>query len=66
MAETTDDIGQAQSLTKSEYIKLLVPDDQEQAVMEPTLPSHIISLHSLRSFPIQEQCRLLLKDGKNN
>ncbi|CAH0563680.1 unnamed protein product [Brassicogethes aeneus] len=64
ISDNTDDIGQAQSLEDAEYIRLLVPEDQEQAIVEPTLPSNIISLHALRSFPIQEQCKLLLKDAQ--
>lgn len=42
---------------------MLVPEDQEQTPLEPSLPSHVLSLHALRALPILEQCRLLLKDG---
>lgn len=30
----------------------------------PQLPSHVLSLHALRGLPLQEQCRLLLKDAQ--
>ncbi|ENN76053.1 DNA-directed RNA polymerase III subunit RPC5 [Dendroctonus ponderosae] len=64
IADTTDDLGQAQNLTKDEYIKVLVPEDQEETPREPMmLPSHVLSLHALRGLPLQEQCRLLLKDA---
>ncbi|XP_065158806.1 DNA-directed RNA polymerase III subunit RPC5 isoform X1 [Atheta coriaria] len=62
--ENMEDTGQLSMINKTEYLKLLVPDDQEQAVITPSLPSHVVSLHSLRSLPVQEQCRLLLKDTK--
>ncbi|XP_030749285.1 DNA-directed RNA polymerase III subunit RPC5-like [Sitophilus oryzae] len=58
------DIGQAQNLGIEEYVKLLVPEDQEHKPLEPTLPSHILSLHALRGLPLLEQCRLLLKEAQ--
>ena len=45
-------------------MKLLVPEDKEQAPLEPSLPSHVLSLHALRGLPLQEQVRLLLKEGR--
>lgn len=62
--ENTEDIGQATNLNNTEYLRLLIPEDQEQAPLEPTLPSHLLSLHALRALPLLEQCRILLKDGK--
>ncbi|CAG9770968.1 unnamed protein product [Ceutorhynchus assimilis] len=56
--------GQAQSLSKQEYLKLLIPADKEQTPLEPTLPSHVLSLHALRGLPLQEQCKLLLKEAQ--
>ncbi|KAG5878014.1 hypothetical protein JTB14_025469 [Gonioctena quinquepunctata] len=64
IADNTDDTGQAKNLTDSEYIKLLIPEDQEQTPLEPSLPSHMLSLHALRALPLLEQCRLLLKDAQ--
>lgn len=55
---------QTKNLTDTEYVRLLIPEDKEQIPLEPTLPSHVLSLHALRALPILEQCRLLLKDGK--
>lgn len=63
-AENTDKTNQGNDLTKEEYIRLLVPEDQEQSTAEPTLPSHLMSLHALRQLPLVEQCRLLLKDAQ--
>nr|CAI5834613.1 unnamed protein product [Callosobruchus analis] len=65
ISDCSDDLNQTNLLTNSEYVKLLIPEDKEQAPLEPTLPSHVLSLHSLRALPILEQCRLLLKDGKH-
>lgn len=64
MSENTEDQGQANNLTDMEYVRLLIPEDKEQAPLEPSLPSHVLSLHALRALPIPEQCRQLLKDGK--
>lgn len=64
ISENTDATGQAANLTHSEYLRVLIPEDQEQAIIEPTLPSHVMSLHALRALPIPEQCRLLLKDAQ--
>ncbi|XP_050301715.1 DNA-directed RNA polymerase III subunit RPC5 [Anthonomus grandis grandis] len=64
ISDNTFESGQAQSLSKMEYLKLLVPEDKEQKPLEPTLPSHVLSLHALRGLPLQEQCRLLLKDAQ--
>ncbi|CAH1987468.1 unnamed protein product [Acanthoscelides obtectus] len=64
ISDCADDLSQAKVLSNSEYVKLMIPEDKEQAPLEPTLPSHVLSLHSLRALPILEQCRLLLKDGK--
>lgn len=64
ISDNTFETGQAQNLSKEEYMKLLVPEDKEQTPLEPTLPSHVMSLHALRGLPLQEQCRLLLKDAQ--
>lgn len=63
IAEDTDDHSQAMNITPTEYIRVLVPEDREEAQVAPSLPSHVMSLHSLRALPLLEQCRLLLKDG---
>lgn len=64
LTDNVDDVGQVKSLNNIEYVKLLVPEDKEQTPLEPTQPSHVLSLHSLRALPLLEQCRQLLKDGK--
>ncbi|XP_017777402.1 PREDICTED: DNA-directed RNA polymerase III subunit RPC5 [Nicrophorus vespilloides] len=63
-SECFDDIGQGINVKPSEYIKILVPDDKEEAIIKPSLPSNVVSLHALRALPLLEQCRLLLKDAK--
>lgn len=55
---------QANNLTEIEYLKQIVPKDEEQSINEPSLPSHLISLNALRALPLLEQCRLLLKGCK--
>lgn len=45
-------------------MKLLIPEDKEQTPLEPSLPSHVLSLHALRDLPLLQQCKLLLKEGK--
>lgn len=62
IADNTEDVSQASTLTDSEYIKLLIPQDKEQAPDEPMLPSHLFSLNHLKTLPLQERCRVLLKD----
>lgn len=64
MADSTSDISNVLNLPSDEYIKLLIPEDQEQSIMKPSLPCNVLSLHALRSLPLQEQCKLLLKDAK--
>lgn len=64
ISDNLEDIGQAKNLSDMEYVRLLIPEDKEQTPLEPTLPSHVLSLHALRALPILEQCRQLLKDGK--
>ena len=64
MAENTEPTGQAMNLTDAEYVRVLVPEDEGQGTTEPSSPSHIMSLHTLRASPISEQCRVLLKDAQ--
>lgn len=54
------------NISPTEYIRVLVPEDREVAQVTPSLPSHVMSLHSLRALPLLEQCRMLLKDGKKS
>lgn len=64
LAENTVPTSQAMNLTKKEYVRVLVPEDEGQvAKTEPSNPSHM-SLHTLRGLPILEQCRTLLKDAQ--
>lgn len=51
------------NMAHTDYIRLLIPEDKEQAQIKPSLPSNVISLHALRELPVLEQCKLLLKDG---
>ncbi|CAG9812467.1 unnamed protein product, partial [Phaedon cochleariae] len=64
ISDSTNEVGQAENLPNLEYIRLLVPEDQEQVPLEPTLPSNVLSLRALKALPILEQCRLLLKDAQ--
>ncbi|CAH1109394.1 unnamed protein product [Psylliodes chrysocephalus] len=64
IADNTEDVSTATSLGDSEYLRLLIPEDQEQAPLEPVLPSHLLSLNALRALPLQERCRVLLKDAQ--
>lgn len=59
-----EDVGAAMNLSNKSYLKVLVPDDKQQPKIEPGLPSNVVPLHALRALPLQEQCKLLLKDGK--
>ncbi|KAK4874932.1 hypothetical protein RN001_014292 [Aquatica leii] len=47
-----------------EYLRRLVPEDKEQAIIRPSLPSNVVSFSSLRALPLFEQCKLLLQDAK--
>lgn len=62
---TEEDAGAALDVPNHTYLKILVPEDKEQSKTEPCLPSNVLSLHALRALPIQEQCKLLLKDGNS-
>ncbi|XP_974028.2 DNA-directed RNA polymerase III subunit RPC5 [Tribolium castaneum] len=64
IAENTEPTGQAMNLPDLDYIRVLVPEDEGQGTTEPSSPSHIMSLHTLRASPILEQCRVLLKDAQ--
>ncbi|CAG9857067.1 unnamed protein product [Phyllotreta striolata] len=64
ISDNTEDVSSATSLDEAEYLRLLVPADQEQAPLEPVLPSHLLSLNALRALPVQERCRVLLKDAQ--
>lgn len=54
IADTTDDSVQAQNLPKDEYVKVLVPEDQEQTPREPMMVRITIYL-VLKSFSIRWQ-----------
>lgn len=58
-----DDIGHALQLTKSEYLRTLIPSEDIVENEPSSLPSHILSLNSLKTLPLVDQCKLLLKDG---
>lgn len=62
-ADNLADSTHSMDLQASDYIRLLVPEDKEQAQIKPSLPSNVMSLHALRELPVYEQCKLLLKDG---
>jgi DNA-directed RNA polymerase-3 subunit RPC5 len=64
IAESNEPTGQAMTLSDGEYVRVLVPEDEGQGTTEPSSPSHIMSLHTLRASPILEQCRVLLKDAQ--
>ncbi|XP_066258647.1 DNA-directed RNA polymerase III subunit RPC5 [Euwallacea similis] len=64
ISDIPEETGQAENMPKEEYMTLLVPEDKEQAPLEPTLPSHVLSLHALRDLPLSQQCKLLLKDAQ--
>lgn len=65
-AENMNDSSHAMNVSASDYIRMLVPEDQEQAQIKPSLPSNVVSLHALRELPILEQCKFLLKDGNKS
>lgn len=65
LADSLVDSTHVMNMSKSDYIRLLVPEDKEQAQIKPSLPSNVMSLHALRELPVLEQCKLLLKDGKS-
>ncbi|KAF5284395.1 hypothetical protein FQA39_LY17070 [Lamprigera yunnana] len=47
-----------------EYLRRLIPEDREQAIILPSLPSNVVSFSSLRKLPLLDQCKLILKDAK--
>ncbi|RZC32116.1 Sin N domain containing protein [Asbolus verrucosus] len=63
-AENVEETGQAMNLTDAEYLRVLIPEGRGQATTEPSSPSHIMSLHTLRASPVLEQCRVLLKHAQ--
>lgn len=64
-AENTTNNEDSMNLSNSEYIRILVPEDQEQATIKPSLPSNVVSFHALGALPLQERCKHLLKDGND-
>lgn len=63
LSEGQENVGEALNVTGKQYLRLLVPPDQEEAAVIPQQPAHVISLSALKQLPLLEQCRLLLKDG---
>lgn len=64
VSESQEYVGEALNVPSKQYLRLLVPQDKEEAAVIPQLPAHVISLNALKQLPLLEQCRLLLKDGK--
>lgn len=63
LSEAQENVGEALNVKGKEYLRMLIPPDQEEAAVIPQQPSHVLSLNALKTLPLLEQCRLLLKDG---
>lgn len=63
LSEGQDNVGMALNVSGKQYLKILVPPDKEEAIVFPSLPANVLSLTGLKTLPILEQCRLLLKNG---
>lgn len=63
VCQNTDDVGHALSFTGDEYLKSLMPLEVEDGGTLPSLPSHVLSLNALKTLPLLDQIKLLLKDG---
>lgn len=64
LSEGQDNVGMALNVSGKQYLKILVPPDKEEAIVFPSLPANVLSLTGLKTLPILEQCRLLLKNVK--
>lgn len=66
LSEGQEDVGSALNVSCKQYLRMLVPADQEEAAVVPQQPAHVVSLNALKQLPLAEQCRLLMKDGMKN
>lgn len=66
LSEGQENVGEALNVHGKQYLRMLVPVDQEEAAVIPQQSAYVVSLNALKQLPLLEQCRLLLKDGKEN
>lgn len=58
--------GHALSLPSNEYVEILIPAERDFSNAEPTTSSSVYSMSKLKTFPLPDQIRQILKDGKSN
>lgn len=52
------------NIPHKEYLDYLVPPEAEADSSKPNLPTNVISLNNLKTLPLTEQVKILLKNGK--
>lgn len=50
-------------LTKSQYLKILAPPLKEEQYSKANIPTYTTSLSYIRTLPLLDQIRTLMKDG---
>ena len=52
------------NLSPKEYLNLLAPPLKEEQFSKANIPSHTTSLSYIRTLPLLDQVRILMKDGE--
>ncbi|XP_066587865.1 DNA-directed RNA polymerase III subunit RPC5 [Prorops nasuta] len=61
---TTDETVNALNLAPYQYLEVLAPSVKPEVHSKANLPNHITSLHYIRTLPLLEQIRVLMKDAR--
>lgn len=56
--------GHALSLPSNEYVEILIPAERDFNNVDSTVSTSVYSLSKLKTFPLPDQIRQILKDGK--
>ena len=62
----SDDSVNNLNLTKPQYLSFLAPPLKEEQFSKANIPSHTTSLNYIRTLPLLDQVRILMKDGKKH
>lgn len=63
-SNSDESTGHALSLPSDEYVEILIPPERDFINTDATSSSTVCSMSKLRTFPLPDQIRQILKDGK--
>lgn len=61
---TNDESVNNLNLSSKQYLDLLAPPLKEEQFSKANIPSHTTSLSYIRTLPLLDQVRILMKDGR--